>query len=568
MMPFICKNNSRARVCAALLFAFIVFPLTGAHAAGESNGVPALTLPAALDGAWKISLRDDPACLVPGFDDSTWDSVNLPGSILSYIKKKSGAIQGCIWLRKTVRIDKNLPFEDLGLILGRIGHADETYFNGAKVGVTGKFPPNEFSMWNHPRYYVVPKSLIRFGDNNVIAVRIWYYGFCEVQGELALAGLEEWGRSRTSANFFLVILNYLIIAMGVPIFLIFFFIFLRRRSSQEYLFYCLQLLCGIVIVGEVCNFWNTYGSHLARLKVLAYAWFAINVVHPIFLHRIYNLQRKKTELFLWLALSAAVFVGTFFTTIEQAPAHGLLIIILLIGVGFYNLSCHVTAIYKKSPYSKLFSLFGTAVVVGAIHDGFTYMFKYIGVNPGCGPLFTTMIFPASAFVLYMGTTLVLVSRIIGMEDEIHDLNTSLESFVIENALLSDKIEEAAVNKKPAAVSITTAAEGKIKKVMDYIQKNYTSDISREGLAASIDVHPDNLGKLFRTYTSRKLGDYICELRVQDAAKMLVETDDNVINIAFNVGFESLRTFNRIFPKYMGTTPEKYRKQHRGGPAAG
>ena len=50
--------------------------------------------------------------------------------------------------------------------------------------------------------------------------------------------------------------------------------------------------------------------------------------------------------------------------------------------------------------------------------------------------------------------------------------------------------------------------------------------------------------------------------------MLVETDDNVINIAFNVGFESLRTFNRIFPKYMGTTPEKYRRQHRGSASAG
>ena len=125
-----------------------------------------------------------------------------------------------------------------------------------------------------------------------------------------------------------------------------------------------------------------------------------------------------------------------------------------------------------------------------------------------------------------------------------------------------------MNRKAPAVSITSAAEEKIKKVMDYIHQNYTSDISREGLAASIDVHPDNLGKLFRTYTSRKLGDYICELRVQDAARMLVETDDNVINIAFNVGFESLRTFNRIFPKYMGTTPEKYRRQHRAEVPAG
>ena len=463
--------------CAIFLFAIVILPPPAALAAGEAVK-PAASAPQKLDGTWKISLKDDPACIGPAFDDSAWDTVELPGTTLSYIKKKSGPIEGCLWIRKTVPVDRGLPFEDLGLILGRIGHADETYFNGTRVGATGKFPPGEFSMWNHPRYYVVPKSLIRFGGPNVIAVRIWYYGFCEVQGEMSLAGLDDWGRSRNLANFFLVTLDYLIIAMGVPIFLIFFIIYLRRRSSQEYLFYCLQLLCGIAIVGEVCNYWNIYGSHLDRLKVLAIAWFAINVVHPVFLHRIYNLQRKKIELFLWIALAATVFVGTLFTTRERVPVHGMLIMVFLNGVGFYNISCHVTALYKKSPYSKLFSLFGAGVVIGAIHDGFTYMFKYMGVNPHCGPLFTTMIFPASAFVLYMGTTLVLVSRIIGMEDEIRDLNSSLESFVIENALLSDKIEEASASRKPAVVSITTAAEEKIKKVMDYIQKNYTSDISR------------------------------------------------------------------------------------------
>lgn len=546
----------------ALLVLVALFTWTAARAAGQGDAAPADALPVALEGAWKISLADDPAFAAAGFNDSSWDSVSLPGTLLPYIKKMGGPIQGFLWIRKTIHIDGRMPRDDLGLILGRIGHADVTYFNGMRIGATGKSPPEEFSMWNHPRHYMVPQSIIRFGGTNVIAVRIWYYGFCEVQGDLALAAPGEWARSRTVATIIFVALNYIIIALGVPIFFIFFFIYLRRRSSQEYLFYCLQLLCGIVIVLEVCNFWDSYGSHLARLKLLAYAWFAINVVHPIFLHRIYNLQRKKIELFLWVALASAVFVGTLFTTPERAPVHGLLVIIVLIGVGFYNLSCHVTALYKKSPYAKLFSFFGTTVVIGAIHDGFTYMFKYMGIDPGCGPLFTVMIFPASAFVLYMGTTLVLVSRIISMEDEIHDLNTSLESFVIENALLSDKIEEASMTRKTQPVSITGAAEEKIKKVMDYIHQNYTSDISREGLAASIDVHPDNLGKLFRTYTSRKLGDYICELRVRDAARMLEQTDDTVINIAFNVGFESLRTFNRIFPKYMGTTPEKYRRQRR------
>ena len=49
--------------------------------------------------------------------------------------------EGVVWLRKTIFIDRNFPKEDVGLILGRIGNADETYFNGTRIGATGEFPP-------------------------------------------------------------------------------------------------------------------------------------------------------------------------------------------------------------------------------------------------------------------------------------------------------------------------------------------------------------------------------------------------------------------------------------------
>ncbi|OHD65298.1 MAG: hypothetical protein A2176_15290 [Spirochaetes bacterium RBG_13_51_14] len=515
-----------------------------------------------LHGEWKIQPNDDDKYAAVDYDDSSWDSIRLPGTMFSYIFRKSGSIENILWLRQTLHIDRALPREDIGLMLGRIGNADETYFNGVRIGGMGTFPPDGFSVWNHPRYYVIPKALVRYGGKNVIAVRIWGYIFCEMLGTLAVTGMEDWNRSRTRDNFFLITLNYIIIAMGVPIFFIFFFFYIRRRSSQEYLFYCLQLACGLIIVLELCIFWNIYGSQLNRLKILAFAWAAINVTHPIFLHRIYGFNRRKTEILLWFSLASISTLEIFFAPVRLIRPLGIMLILGLIGIGFYNLSCQIYALYKKSPYSKLFSFFGSVVVIGAIHDGFMYLFKFIGINVSYGFIFRYMIFPYSALVLYLGTTLVLVSRIISMVDEIRDLNTSLEDFVIENALLSDKLKESDMNKKTSAIYLTTSAEEKLKKVMEYIHKNYTSDISREGLAASVDVHPDNLGKLFKTYTNRKLGDYICELRVNDAARMLVETDETVINIAFSVGFESLRTFNRIFPKYMGSPPEKYRKQFK------
>ncbi len=108
-----------------------------------------------------------------------------------------------------------------------------------------------------------------------------------------------------------------------------------------------------------------------------------------------------------------------------------------------------------------------------------------------------------------------------------------------------------------------ATEQKVHKAIEYIKKNYTSDVSREGLAASLNINPDHLGKAFKSITGEKIGDYINRLRVEDAAKKLAESKEKIIDIAYAVGFESLSTFNRAFVKIMGISPQEYRKTKGG-----
>ena len=79
------------------------------------------------------------------------------------------------------------------------------------------------------------------------------------------------------------------------------------------------------------------------------------------------------------------------------------------------------------------------------------------------------------------------------------------------------------------------------------------------MAYSVDMSPNYISKLFRKYTGRKISRFINEFRVEDAARKLRETDINIIDIAYSVGFESLRTFNRTFLTIMGNTPVNYRK---------
>ncbi|HOT47209.1 MAG TPA: AraC family transcriptional regulator [Spirochaetota bacterium] len=110
--------------------------------------------------------------------------------------------------------------------------------------------------------------------------------------------------------------------------------------------------------------------------------------------------------------------------------------------------------------------------------------------------------------------------------------------------------------------LTASAVEKIEKAVAYIRENFTSDISRDGLASHLDISPNYFGKLFAEYTGKKMNDYIIDLRIDEAVKLLRDTDRQVIDIAFEVGFNNLRTFNRAFSKNLSMTPQEYRKSER------
>lgn len=133
---------------------------------------------------------------------------------------------------------------------------------------------------------------------------------------------------------------------------------------------------------------------------------------------------------------------------------------------------------------------------------------------------------------------------------------AIEYAFLYQRMINQKMKKAPAHREP---TLTGATEEKIKKAISYIEENYSSDISREGLAASLNMHPDSLGRFFKMYTDRRISEYINELRVKRAAQLLAETDDNIIDIAFAVGFESVTTFNRAFLKEIKVTPTTYRK---------
>jgi AraC-like DNA-binding protein len=510
-----------------------------------------------LAGNWKINWGDDERFSSVYFDDSSWDSIQMPGSFMNYLRRQGRRGSGIVWLRKTVFFAQGMRRERVGLILGRIGNADMTYFNGYKIGEMGRFSPHEFSMWNLSRHYRIQHKLIRYGEKNVIAVRISYNLYGEMLGEILITNEKRWKEDRVDQILFRVGICYAIMAIGMMLLVIFLIFFIKKPQFQEYFYYSLQMFFGFFIVLELCSYWQIYGSTFNRFKLYGFCWIAVVATHPIFLHRFYNFKRKKIEIVLW---GYFALMGTFwliFTDQTLLYRHGIILVVLSTCVGLYNLNCHVTAFVTREPYLKLFSVLGIVVILGGIHDGIVHYTRLGGTRIEIfGYVFQHFVFHYGAAFLFLGIALDLVNRFTNLIVEVEDLNASLENFVIINAMLKEKLDKTLQKKSSSAISSKT--ETKIKKVMAYIEKNFHSGLSREELADSVNVHPDNLGRNFKTYTGKKISDYIYELRINEAARRLEETDETIINIAFSVGFESLRTFNRVFPKFKETTPEKYR----------
>lgn len=103
----------------------------------------------------------------------------------------------------------------------------------------------------------------------------------------------------------------------------------------------------------------------------------------------------------------------------------------------------------------------------------------------------------------------------------------------------------------------------VKNMINYCYENYASDISVDSIAAHLHVSKYYVSRLFGGRLHMSFNDYINSLRIMRACECLKQSDCTVSDIAYNVGYNSIRTFNRVFLNIKGVTPREYRKSHTG-----
>ncbi len=120
---------------------------------------------------------------------------------------------------------------------------------------------------------------------------------------------------------------------------------------------------------------------------------------------------------------------------------------------------------------------------------------------------------------------------------------------------------------PSEIVVADSGSSLAYSIKDYIDANFSYNISPKSLAEEFFVNPSYASRCFSQKHGITLTEYVHKVRIDRAKVLLQSTNAPVNNIAINVGYIDVNYFFRIFKKQVGVTPKEYRKMHQKAPKA-
>ncbi|MVP02043.1 helix-turn-helix domain-containing protein [Paenibacillus lutrae] len=111
------------------------------------------------------------------------------------------------------------------------------------------------------------------------------------------------------------------------------------------------------------------------------------------------------------------------------------------------------------------------------------------------------------------------------------------------------------------VSENEDKKNKFADILTYIHEHYDEELSIEHFASTLNMSIGHFSRTFKEEVGEKYVEYIARYRLKKAKELLLETDMKIEDIAGKVGYWGRNSFIRMFRKYEGITPAKYRTMH-------
>lgn len=107
-------------------------------------------------------------------------------------------------------------------------------------------------------------------------------------------------------------------------------------------------------------------------------------------------------------------------------------------------------------------------------------------------------------------------------------------------------------------NLENSTYARMSSTLDFISNNFKEQLSLEDIASNLNMSKSAFCNYFKRKTGKTAISYLNELRITYACKQLIQTDNHILEIAYDSGFGNISTFNKTFKSVIGKTPREYR----------
>lgn len=123
---------------------------------------------------------------------------------------------------------------------------------------------------------------------------------------------------------------------------------------------------------------------------------------------------------------------------------------------------------------------------------------------------------------------------------------------------------APANRRASYRDRTGLCDWQVKRVVSFLTMRIDSSVRVSDLAAEVNLSPSHFARAFTIRLGLSPYTFIMKLRIERASELLLASDKSLAEIAFNCGLADQAHFSRLFRRFFGTTPSRWRREQLAG----
>ncbi len=185
--------------------------------------------------------------------------------------------------------------------------------------------------------------------------------------------------------------------------------------------------------------------------------------------------------------------------------------------------------------------------------------SFLSKNPFCAIL-EMLKLARNGLCFPMDTIIKVYNQLVNLSSVKDGFQSSLQFLAILNTLAHSEGMRTLASSSYAKVSLGENSR-RILAVKAFIDAHYDDEIKLKDLANVACMSEAAMSRFFKLHTGRTISDYIIDIRLGNAARLLVDTNQSVADISYQCGYNNLSNFNRLFKRKKGCSPKEFREYY-------